>query len=165
MTGFLIGIVSGAIVGGLASYAKNPLSGQPLRKDVKETVDNFNDSCHRVKNIYHEMEEKNKEDGTDKSKAKVFVDAFSAASFKTIDHKKFFAAIKDKLNHDDKKAEETQLSEEKHATPTKVEGDVDSASGASEHEEKETPKSEKVEEKTDSDSGASQHEEKDENKD
>lgn len=151
MTGFLIGIISGAIVGGVASYSKNPLSGQPLRKDVKETVDNFTDSVHRVKNIYGELEEKNKEDGNDKSKAKVFVDAFTAASFKALDHEKFFAAVKGKLSGKDVKLEVSEKAE-----PHEVKGEVDSASGASE-EHHEEPK-EKTE-TTDSVSGASEHEE------
>lgn len=156
MPGFLIGIVSGAIVGGLASYAKNPLSGQPLRKDVKETVDNFTDSCHRVKTIYDEMEDKNKQDDKKESKAKVFVDAFTAASFKALDHKKFFAAIKDKMDGKDP-SKDLQEAEGQKVEPTEVKSDVDSASGASEeHEEKEPEKPAKD---TDSTSGASEHEE------
>lgn len=149
MTGFLIGIVSGAIVGGLASYAKNPLSGEPVRKDVKETVDNFTDSCHRVKTIYHELEEKNEKDGNDQSKAKVFVDAFSAASFKALDHEKFFAQVKDKFGgHKD---EESDVQEK--VEPTETKSEVDSASGAS--ESKSTEPEEKKEE-VDSASGASE---------
>ena len=52
MAGFLIGVVSGAVVGGLASFAKDPLTGRPLRKDVKNTINTFDDSVHRLKSIY-----------------------------------------------------------------------------------------------------------------
>ena len=148
MPGFLIGIVSGAIVGGLASYAKNPLSGQPLRKDVRETVDNFTDSCHRVKTIYNELEDKNKEEDKKESKAKVFVDAFTAASFKALDHKKFFAAIKDKMDGKDP-SKDLEEAEGQKVEPTKVEGSVDSASGASEEEKHEEPEA-KPKKETDS---------------
>lgn len=158
MPGFLIGIVSGAIVGGLASYAKNPLSGQPLRKDVKETVDNFTDSCHRVKTIYNELEDKNKKDDKKESKAKVFVDAFTAASFKALDHKKFFAAIKDKMDGKDP-SKDLEEAEGEKVEPTKVESNVDSASGASQEEHHESSEPQESSSQTDSSSGASEHEE------
>lgn len=168
MTGFLIGVLSGAVVGGAASFAKNPLSGQPLRNDVRETVDNFTDSCHRVKNIYSELSEKNKEDDTKKSKVKVFTDAFTAASFKALDHEKFFAEVKNKFSKTQEPVEiskETDSDNSTAITPENKKADaIDSESGASEHEEPvETKKAEieKPEEKSTSDSisGASEHEE------
>ena len=107
MSGFLLGILTGTVAGGLLSYAKNPLSGNSIRSDVKDSADNFNDSVHRVKTIYDELEEKRMEqpekekaedtDATEspvedeevevsdrpslKDKAHDLVDAFSAASF------------------------------------------------------------------------------------
>ena len=119
MAGFLIGIVSGAVVGGLASFAKDPLTGRPLRKDVKNTINTFDDSVHRLKSIYGELEEKNKQDGNKESRVKVFTDAFTAASFKALDHKKVFAAIKDYVHGDRPQAE-----------PEEVKNDVDSSTGA-----------------------------------
>lgn len=61
MSGFLLGILTGTVAGGLLSYAKNPLSGNSIRSDVKDSADNFNDSVHRVKTIYDELEEKRME--------------------------------------------------------------------------------------------------------
>ncbi|QNQ80107.1 hypothetical protein [Lactobacillus sp. PV034] len=138
MAGFLIGIVSGAVVGGIASFAKDPLTGRPIRQDVRNTVDTFTDSVHRLSNIYSELEEKNKQDGNKESRAKVFTDAFTAASFKALDHKKVFAAIKDYVHGDRPQAQ-----------PEEVENKVDSTTGVSEEEHK----------ATDSETGASEHEE------
>lgn len=138
MAGFLIGVISGAVVGGVASFAKDPLTGRPLRKDVRNTVDTFTDSVHRLSNIYNELEEKNKKEGNKESRVKVFTDAFTAASFKALDHKKVFAAIKDYVHGDRPQAE-----------PEEVKDDVDSTTSASEEEH----------EKTDSETGASEHEE------
>lgn len=61
MSGFLLGILSGTVAGGLLSYAKNPLSGNSIRSDVKDSANNFTDSVHRVKTIYDELEEKRME--------------------------------------------------------------------------------------------------------
>lgn len=143
MAGFLIGVVSGAVVGGLASFAKDPLTGRPLRKDVKNTIDTFDDSVHRLSNIYNELEEKNKKEGNKESRVKVFTDAFTAASFKALDHKKVFAAIKDYVQGDYDQAEPEEINnnvDSTTSTPEAEENDVstsepDSATGASEHEE------------------------------
>ena len=108
------------------SYAKNPLSGNSIRSDVKDSADNLTDSVHRVKTIYDELEEKRMEQPEEernrlkkqmllklqmktkmlevsnrpslKDKAHDLVDAFSAASFKAVDHDRVFAAVKNKLN-------------------------------------------------------------------
>ena len=37
MSGFLLGILTGTVAGGLLSYAKNPLSGNSIRSDVKKS--------------------------------------------------------------------------------------------------------------------------------
>lgn len=139
MAGFLIGVISGAVVGGVASFAKDPLTGRPLRKDVRNTVDTFTDSVHRLSNIYNELEEKNKKEGNKESRAKVFTDAFTAASFKALDHKKVFAALKDYVH-----------GERPQAQPEEVDKDVDSTTSASEEEEHKP---------TDTETGASEHEE------
>lgn len=161
MSGFLLGILTGTVAGGLLSYAKNPLSGNSIRSDVKDSADNFTDSVHRVKIIYDELEEKrmeqpeeeNKTEETDttetpsededvevsdrpslKDKAHDLVDAFSAASFKAVDHDRVFAAIKNKLNEAKEDLEDTS-DDVKDATED--EEKVDSNSGASEEEHKE----------------------------
>lgn len=161
MSGFLLGILTGTVAGGLLSYAKNPLSGNSIRSDVKDSADNFTDSVHRVKIIYDELEEKrmeqpeeeNKTEETDttetpsededvevsdrpslKDKAHDLVDAFSAASFKAVDHDRVFAAVKNKLNEAKEDLEDTS-DDVKDATED--EEKVDSNSGASEEEHKE----------------------------
>lgn len=50
------------------SYAKNPLSGNSIRSDVKDSADNFTDSVHRVKAIYDELEEKRMEQPEEENK-------------------------------------------------------------------------------------------------
>lgn len=161
MSGFLLGILTGTVAGGLLSYAKNPLSGNSIRSDVKDSADNFTDSVHRVKIIYDELEEKrmeqpekeNKTEETDttktpsededvevsdrpslKDKAHDLVDAFSAASFKAVDHDRVFAAVKNKLNEAKEDLEDAS-NDVKDATED--EEKVDSNSGASEEEHKE----------------------------
>lgn len=159
MSGFLLGILTGTVAGGLLSYAKNPLSGNSIRSDVKDSADNFTDSVHRVKTIYDELEEKRMEqpeeekteetDTTEtpsdeevevsdrpslKDKAHDLVDAFSAASFKAVDHDRVFAAVKNKLN--EAKGDLEDASDDvKDATED--EEKVDSNSDASEEEHKE----------------------------
>lgn len=161
MSGFLLGILTGTVAGGLLSYAKNPLSGNSIRSDVKDSADNLTDSVHRVKTIYDELEEKRMEqpeeekqteetDTTEipnededvevsnrpslKDKAHDLVDAFSAASFKAVDHDRVFAAVKNKLNEAKEDLEDASA-EVKDATED--EEKVDSNSGASEEEHKE----------------------------
>lgn len=160
MSGFLLGILSGTVAGGLLSYAKNPLSGNSIRSDVKDSANNFTDSVHRVKTIYDELEEKRMEqpeetktDNTDatqtpaedeevavserpslKDKAHDLVDAFSAASFKAIDHDRVFAAIKNKL---DEAKEDLEDASDDVKDTTQDEEKVDTNSGASEEEHKE----------------------------
>lgn len=161
MSGFLLGILTGTVAGGLLSYAKNPLSGNSIRSDVKDSADNFTDSVHRVKIIYDELEEKrmeqpeeeNKTEETDttetpsededvevsdrpslKDKAHDLVDAFSAASFKAVDHDRVFAAIKNKLNE---AKEDLEDGSDDVKDATEDEEKVDSNSGASEEEHKE----------------------------
>lgn len=161
MSGFLLGILTGTVAGGLLSYAKNPLSGNSIRSDVKDSADNFTDSVHRVKIIYDELEEKrmeqpekeNKTEETDttetpsededvevsdrpslKDKAHDLVDAFSAASFKAVDHDRVFAAVKNKLNE---AKEDLEYASDDVKDATEDEEKVDSNSGASEEEHKE----------------------------
>ncbi len=160
MSGFLLGILSGTVAGGLLSYAKNPLSGNSIRSDVKDSANNFTDSVHRVKTIYDELEEKRMEqpeetktDDTDatqtpaedeevavserpslKDKAHDLVDAFSAASFKAVDHDRVFAAIKNKL---DEAKEDLEDASDDVKDTTQDEEKVDTNSGASEEEHKE----------------------------
>ncbi len=160
MSGFLLGILTGTVAGGLLSYAKNPLSGNSIRSDVKDSADNFTDSVHRVKTIYDELEEKrmeqpeeeNKTKETDttetpsdeevevsdrpslKDKAHDLVDAFSAASFKAVDHDRVFAAVKNKLNE---AKEDLEDASDDVKDATEDEEKVDSNSGASEEEHKE----------------------------
>lgn len=161
MSGFLLGILTGTVAGGLFSYAKNPLSGNSIRSDVKDSADNFTDSVHRVKIIYDELEEKrmeqpeeeNKTEETDttetpsededvevsdrpslKDKAHDLVDAFSAASFKAVDHDRVFAAVKNKLNE---AKEDLEDASDDVKDATEDEEKVDSNSGASEEEHKE----------------------------
>ena len=156
MSGFLLGILTGTVAGGLLSYAKNPLSGNSIRSDVKDSADNFTDSVHRVKTIYDELEEKrmeqpeeeNKTDETPsededvevsdrpslKDKAHDLVDAFSAASFKAVDHDRVFAAVKNKLNE---AKEDLEDASDDVKDATEDEEKVDSNSGASEEEHKE----------------------------
>ncbi len=160
MSGFLLGILSGTVAGGLLSYAKNPLSGNSIRSDVKDSANNFTDSVHRVKTIYDELEEKRMEqpeetktDDTDatqtpaedeevavserpslKDKAHDLVDAFSAASFKAVDHDRVFAAIKNKL---DEAKEDLEDASDDVKDATQDEEKVDTNSGASEEEHKE----------------------------
>lgn len=161
MSGFLLGILTGTVAGGLLSYAKNPLSGNSIRSDVKDSVDNLTDSVHRVKTIYDELEEKRMEqpeeekqtektDATEtpnededvevsnrpslKDKAHDLVDAFSAASFKAVDHDRVFAAVKNKLNE---AKEDLEDASDDVKDATEDEEKVDSNSGASEEEHKE----------------------------
>ena len=165
MSGFLLGILSGTVAGGLLSYAKNPLSGNSIRSDVKDSANNFTDSVHRVKTIYDELEEKRMEQPEEtednnsevssssntpaddaeveisepttpslKDKAHDLVDAFSAASFKAVDHDRVFAAVKNKLNEAKEDLEDAS-NDVKDATQD--EEKVDSNSGASEEEHKE----------------------------
>lgn len=159
MSGFLLGILTGTVAGGLLSYAKNPLSGNSIRSDVKDSADNFTDSVHRVKTIYDELEEKRMEqpeeekteetDTTEtpsdeevevsdrpslKDKAHDLVDAFSAASFKAVDHDRVFAAVKNKLNE---AKEDLEDASDDVKDATEDEEKVDSNSGASEEEHKE----------------------------
>ena len=160
MSGFLLGILTGTVAGGLLSYAKNPLSGNSIRSDVKDSADNFTDSVHRVKTIYDELEEKRMKqpeetqdenaDTTEapnekeevevsegpslKDKAHDLVDAFSAASFKAVDHNRVFAAVKNKLN--EAKGEIEDATEDVKDT-TQDEESLDSNSDASEEEHKE----------------------------
>src|SRR5699024_5848024 len=125
MSAFLLGILTGTVAGGLLSYAKNPLSGNSIRSDVKDSSDNFTNSVHRVKIIYDELEEKrmeqpekeNKAEATDttetpsededvevsdrpslKDQAYDLVDACSADPVKAVDQDRVFAAVKNKLN-------------------------------------------------------------------
>ena len=160
MSGFLLGILTGTVAGGLLSYAKNPLSGNSIRSDVKDSADNFTDSVHRVKTIYDELEEKRMKqpeetqdenaDTTEapnekeevevsegpslKDKAHDLVDAFSAASFKAVDHKLVFAAVKNKLNE---AKDEIEDATEDVKDATQDEESLDSNSDASEEEHKE----------------------------
>lgn len=157
MSGFLLGILTGTVAGGLLSYAKNPLSGNSIRSDVKDSADNFTDSVHRVKTIYDELEEKRMEQPEEKTedtaqtpeedeqvevseqpslkdKAHDLVDAFSAASFKAVDHDRVFAAVKNKLNE---AKEDLEDASEDVKDATQDEEKVDSNSGASEEEHKE----------------------------
>lgn len=154
MSGFLLGILTGTVAGGLLSYAKNPLSGNSIRSDVKDSADNFTDSVHRVKTIYDELEEKRMEkteetDTTEtpsdeevevsdrpslKDKAHDLVDAFSAASFKAVDHDRVFAAVKNKLNE---AKEDLEDASDDVKDATEDEEKVDSNSGAREEEHKE----------------------------
>lgn len=160
MSGFLLGILSGTVAGGLLSYAKNPLSGNSIRSDVKDSANNFTDSVHRVKTIYDELEKKRmerpeeaKNDETDatqaptedeevavserpslKDKAHDLVDAFSAASFKAVDHDRVFAAVKNKL---DEAKEDLEDASDDVKNATQDEEKVDTNSGASEEEHKE----------------------------
>ncbi|OYR88246.1 hypothetical protein CBF60_08175 [Lactobacillus taiwanensis] len=160
MSGFLLGILTGTVAGGLLSYAKNPLSGNSIRSDVKDSADNFTDSVHRVKTIYDELEEKRMEqpeetqdenaDTTEapnekeevevsegpslKDKAHDLVDAFSAASFKAVDHNRVFAAVKNKLNE---AKDEIEDATEDVKDATQDEESLDSNSDASEKEHKE----------------------------
>ena len=160
MSGFLLGILTGTVAGGLLSYAKNPLSGNSIRSDVKDSADNFTDSVHRVKTIYDELEEKRMEqpeetqdenaDTTEapnekeevevsegpslKDKAHDLVDAFSAASFKAVDHNRVFAAVKNKLNE---AKDENEDATEDVKDATQDEESLDSHSDASEEEHKE----------------------------
>lgn len=160
MSGFLLGILTGTVAGGLLSYAKNPLSGNSIRSDVKDSADNLTDSVHRVKTIYDELEEKRMEQPEEekqteeantetpsedesaeasdrpslKDKAHDLVDAFSAASFKAVDHDRVFAAVKNKLK-EAKEDLEDESADVKDATED--EEKVDSNSGASEEEHKE----------------------------
>lgn len=158
MSGFLLGILTGTVAGGLLSYAKNPLSGNSIRSDVKDSADNFTDSVHRVKTIYDELEEKRMEQPEEKTeetdttetpsdeevevsdrpslkdKAHDLVDAFSAASFKAVDHDRVFAAVKNKLNE---AKEDLEDANDDVKDSTEDEEKVDSNSGASEEEHKE----------------------------
>lgn len=158
MSGFLLGILTGTVAGGLLSYAKNPLSGNSIRSDVKDSADNFTDSVHRVKTIYDELEEKRMEQPEEKTeetdttetpsdeevevsdrpslkdKAHDLVDAFSAASFKAVDHDRVFAAVKNKLNE---AKEDLEDASDDVKDSTEDEEKVDSNSGASEEEHKE----------------------------
>lgn len=158
MSGFLLGILTGTVAGGLLSYAKNPLSGNSIRSDVKDSADNFTDSVHRVKTIYDELEEKRMEQPEEektedtaqtpeedeqvevseqpslKDKAHDLVDAFSAASFKAVDHDRVFAAVKNKLNE---AKEDLEDASDDVKDATQDEEKVDSNSGASEEEHKE----------------------------
>ncbi|MCR1917264.1 hypothetical protein NSA03_08190 [Lactobacillus taiwanensis] len=160
MSGFLLGMLTGTVAGGLLSYAKNPLSGNSIRSDVKDSADNFTDSVHRVKTIYDELEEKRMEqpeetqdenaDTTEapnekeevevsegpslKDKAHDLVDAFSAASFKAVDHNRVFAAVKNKLNE---AKDEIEDATEDVKDATQDEESLDSNSDASEKEHKE----------------------------
>ena len=155
-----MGILTGTVAGGLLSYAKNPLSGNSIRSDVKDSADNFTDSVHRVKTIYDELEEKRMEqpeetqdenaDTTEapnekeevevsegpslKDKAHDLVDAFSAASFKAVDHNRVFAAVKNKLNE---AKDEIEDATEDVKDATQDEESLDSNSDASEKEHKE----------------------------
>ena len=69
-----------------------------------------------------------------KDKAHDLVDAFSAASFKAVDHDRVFAAVKNKLNEAKEDLEDASDDVE---NATQDEEKVDSNSGASEEEHKE----------------------------
>lgn len=69
-----------------------------------------------------------------KDKAHDLVDAFSAASFKAVDHDRVFAAVKNKLNE---AKEDLEDASDDVKDATEDEEKVDSNSGASEEEHKE----------------------------
>ena len=69
-----------------------------------------------------------------KDKAHDLVDAFSAASFKAVDHDRVFAAVKNKLNEANEDLEDVN---DDIKDATQDEEKVDSNSGASEEEHKE----------------------------
>lgn len=57
MTGFLLGLLSGAIVGGAASFAKNPLTKNPVRKDIQDAASTLSDSCDDIRATYASLQE------------------------------------------------------------------------------------------------------------
>ncbi len=149
MSGFLLGILTGTVAGGLLSYAKNPLSGNSIRSDVKDSADNFTDSVHRVKTIYDELEEKRMEQPEEENKTEE-TDTTETPSededvevsdrpslkdkFKAVDHDRVFAAVKNKLNE---AKEDLEDASDDVKDATEDEEKVDSNSGASEEEHKE----------------------------
>lgn len=57
MTGFLLGLLSGAIVGGAASFAKNPITKNPVRKDIQDAASTLSDSCDDIRATYASLQE------------------------------------------------------------------------------------------------------------
>lgn len=57
---FLLGVVSGGIVGAAASFIKNPKTQEPLRDDIRKGAEDLKDSCTDVKNHYQELQNNRK---------------------------------------------------------------------------------------------------------
>lgn len=54
---FLFGFLSGAIIGGLASFAKNPLTNNSLKEDIQNAANDLSDSCNDVRATYSSLQE------------------------------------------------------------------------------------------------------------
>ncbi|MBP2058753.1 gas vesicle protein [Lactobacillus colini] len=57
MAKFLLGFISGAIVGSVASFAKNPLTNNSVRKDIQSTASSLSDSCDDIRATYASLQE------------------------------------------------------------------------------------------------------------
>ncbi|WP_265486987.1 YtxH domain-containing protein [Lactobacillus sp. PV012] len=49
---FLLGVVSGGLVGAAASFVKNPSTDEPIREDIRKHAEELKESCAAVKNNY-----------------------------------------------------------------------------------------------------------------
>lgn len=53
---FLLGVVSGGLVGAAASFVKNPSTNKPIRDDIRKCANDLKESCTDVKNNYQELQ-------------------------------------------------------------------------------------------------------------
>lgn len=54
---FLLGFLSGAIVGCVAAFAKNPLTSNSVKEDIKNATDNLSDSYNDVRATYSSLQQ------------------------------------------------------------------------------------------------------------
>ena len=53
---FLLGVVSGGLVGAAASFVKNPSTKKPIREDIRKYAKDLEESCNDVKKNYQELQ-------------------------------------------------------------------------------------------------------------